>query len=273
MTPEIRHEALYISVEGVTIDVALTRRDGALPPIVFLHGFGGSKEDYLDIALHQSFKDHAFIAFDAPGCGKTSITDFTKMSISFLVKTTQAILQELNVQHFHLVGHSMGGLTGLELATLCPEAVLSFVNIKGNLGPEDCFLSRQIFTWAEEDPELFLTQFIQRNYHSPLFSAPLYASSVRHKVQAQAVRGIFESMVERSDEGDLLAKFLSLSCPRVFMYGEQYNTLSYLPTLRMSGVSLAEIPYCGHFPMYSNPVAMWDVLSKLLADIGTRKTI
>jgi hypothetical protein len=38
-------------------------------------------------------------------------------------------------------------------------------------------------------------------------------------------------MVEPSDDGDLMSKFLSLPLPWMFMYG--------------------------HFPMYSNPVAMW----------------
>jgi pimeloyl-ACP methyl ester carboxylesterase len=43
----------------------------------------------------------------------------------------------------------------------------------------------------------------------------------------------------------------------MFMYGAQNNTLSYLPHLAANGVELAEIPYCGHFPMYSNAPEMW----------------
>ena len=41
------------------------------------------------------------------------------------------------------------------------------------------------------------------------------------------------------------------------MYGEQNATLSYLTSLDRHGVELAEIPLSGHWPMYSNPVAMW----------------
>jgi hypothetical protein len=44
------------------------------------------------------------------------------------------------------------------------------------------------------------------------------------------------SMVELSDHGDLLRRFLSLRCPRMFMYGEQNEALSYLPKLREHGV-------------------------------------
>src|SRR5437763_12509714 len=34
----------------------------------------------------------------------------------------------------------------------------------------------------------------------------------------------------------LLSKFLSLPCPRMFMYGEQNSSLSYLPALAANGV-------------------------------------
>ncbi|KAF7926420.1 hypothetical protein EAE99_005615 [Botrytis elliptica] len=48
---DVLHERRQISVEGVQIDVAITRRNGSAAPIIFLHGFGGSKEDYLDIVF------------------------------------------------------------------------------------------------------------------------------------------------------------------------------------------------------------------------------
>ena len=60
-----------------------------------------------------------------------------------------------------------------------------------------------------------------------------------------------------SDNANLMEKFLSLSLPRMFTYGEQNSTLSYLSHLERNGVGLAKIPYCGHFAMYSNvPVLM-----------------
>lgn len=48
------------------------------------------------------------------------------------------------------------------------------------------------------------------------------------------------------------------------MYGEQNASLSYLPHLRANGVKLAEISRSGHFPMYSNPVEMWERLAGFL---------
>lgn len=81
------------------------------------------------------------------------------------------------------------------------------------------------------------------------------------------VESIFRSMVELSDNAGLMERFLGLPCPTMLMYGDQNADLSYLPMLReQPGVRVSEIPECGHFPMYSNPPAMWRALESMWLD-------
>lgn len=254
---KLTSERLDLHVDGVDLGVATVRRNGDLPPVVFLHGFGSTKEDYVDFIHLPTTARRGFFAYDAPGCGETTCTDLSAISIPFLVETADAVLDRLGIERFHLVGHSMGGLTALLLVHRHPGRVLSFVDIEGNLAPEDCFLSRQILTHPADDPSTFLDDFVDRTRRSPHRSSALYAAGVRHKVRPGAVRGIFESMVDLSDHGDLLDRFLALPCPRMVLYGEQNASLSYLSRLAEHGVERAEIPHSGHWPMYSNPVAMW----------------
>jgi pimeloyl-ACP methyl ester carboxylesterase len=61
--------------------------------------------------------------------------------------------------------------------------------------------------------------------------------------------------VKESDAGGLLEEFLSLRMPKLFLYGEQNQALSYLPRLRGSDVDVVEIPAAAHFFFYDNPVA------------------
>ncbi|MCO6055226.1 alpha/beta hydrolase [Pseudomonas sp. MOB-449] len=252
-----------LTLDGVDLQVAALHRAGDKAPILFLHGFGSTKEDYADIVRYAAFNGHPFLAYDAPGCGETTCSDLARIGIPFLVKTALAMLDQFGIQRFHLVGHSMGGLTSLMLAHQHPERVLSFVDIEGNIAPEDCFLSRQIHDYAQDDAERFFEDFIERTRHAPAYASALYAASLRQKVRAGAVRGIFESMVALSDHGELMEKFLALPCPRMFMYGEQNTHLSYLAYIQSQGVHLAEIRNCGHFPMYSNPTAMWERIAHL----------
>ncbi|CAM5602454.1 alpha/beta fold hydrolase [Streptomyces aurantiogriseus] len=189
----VMNERLDLRVAGVDLAVAAVRRDGDDAPVVFLHGFGSTKEDYADVALHGAFAGRPFLAYDAPGCGETACEDLSAISLPFLVRTAQAVLARAGITRFHLVGHSMGGLTALLLAHQEPDRVLSFVDVEGNVAPEDCFLSRQIVTHPADDPEHFLADFAERVRRSPQLAGALYAAGLRHRVRPGAVRGIFES--------------------------------------------------------------------------------
>jgi pimeloyl-ACP methyl ester carboxylesterase len=263
----LTHATVPVKVQGVSLNLSTIHSLKGGPPILFLHGFGSCKEDLADIQLHSDLEQHGFISFDAPGCGHTESDNLSATDIPFLVATTEALLAHFNIAQFHLMGHSMGGLTALLLAHRNPDRVLSFVDIKGNLAPEDCFLSRQIFTFHSDDPEKFFEQFIDRTRKAPSFASPLYSSTLRARVRVEAVRPIFKSMVRLSDEEDLLGMFLGLSCPKMFMYGWENRGLSYLPRLKEGGVELAEITKSGHFPMYSNPVEMYTRMSVFLNKI------
>lgn len=261
---EFKKSKVTLKIDSVDLEISMIRREGTKDPILFLHGFGSTKEDYLDIIRQSSLGEYPFLAYDAPGCGETICSDSAKVSIQLQLKTAIAMLNHCEIDCFHLVGHSMGGLNALMLADQFPQRVMSFTDIEGNISPEDCFLSRQILDFPSDDASEFFEHFIERTLHTPAYSSPLYSASLRYKVRVKAVPGIFKSMVDLSDNANLMDKFLALPCPKLFMYGEQNRTLSYLSNIQDKGVRLAEIPECGHFPMYSNAPAMWQQFSKFL---------
>jgi pimeloyl-ACP methyl ester carboxylesterase len=263
---------VHLTVEGVQLRLIALKRDGSKLPLVCLHGFGSTKEDYADIALLPRFNDRPLVAYDAPGCGQSECSDLSAISISFLRRTAEAVINHFGFQPFHMVGHSMGGLTALTLAEANPDAILSFTSIEGNLAPEDCFLCRQIIEHPEADEERFLDQLIERIRNMPNISSALYAAALREKVRAKAVKSIFRSMVDLSDNGHLIEILLNLPIPRMFVYGDENRSLSYLGRLNECGIRLAEIPDCGHFPMYANPPALWGAIDDFIQDVEKAKT-
>ncbi|KAJ5703658.1 hypothetical protein N7493_011583 [Penicillium malachiteum] len=266
----LTYTTVPLQVKGVNLQLATIHNLNSQPPILFLHGFGSCKEDLADIGLHSNLQQYGFIAFDAPGCGHSTSDKLSATDIPFLVATAEALLAEFKIDKFHIMGHSMGGLTALLLAHRYPSRVLSFIDIKGNLAPEDCFLSRQIFTFHSDNPEVFLDEFINRTRQAKSFASPLYSSTLRARVRAEAIRPIFESMVYLSDGEDLLGMFLRLPFPKMFMFGEENRGLSYLSHLESEGVALAEIPDSGHFPMYSNPVEMYRRIAGFLQKVDIK---
>lgn len=253
-----------LRVNDVELRIASMVRNGTGTPLVFLHGFGSTKEDYADIIHRPELAHHAVLAYDAPGCGQSEAADLDAVSIPFLAEMARQLIVARGLARVQLIGHSMGGLTALRLATENPGLVAGFINIEGNLAPEDCFLSRQIVEHPRPSPQEFLDDFRERVWGSRFSASALYASGLPAKVRAEVVRPIFESMVELSDQAPLLDDFISLPFPRMLMYGEQNAGLSYLSRLAATGVELAKIPQCGHFPMYSNPTLMWDKISSFV---------
>ena len=69
MQAEFEHDRRELTIDGVDLRLARIGRQGSKPPILFLHGFGSSKEDYADIVRYPAFDGHGFLAYDAPGCG------------------------------------------------------------------------------------------------------------------------------------------------------------------------------------------------------------
>ena len=119
------HSFIPLTVAGTSLNIAAIHRGGARAPIVFLHGFGSTKEDYADIVLHPAFDGHAFVAYDAPGCGESQCAELAHINIPLLLDTALQVLEHFQIDRFHLVGHSMGGLTALMLAHRFPGRVLS----------------------------------------------------------------------------------------------------------------------------------------------------
>jgi regulator of RNase E activity RraA/pimeloyl-ACP methyl ester carboxylesterase len=271
---EVARERLEIDIDGLKISLASIRRNVGSPPILFLHGFGGTKEDYTDIQFQRRFKDRSFIAYDSPGHGDSTCSDLSLVTVDLLVRLAEEVISRLlpPTAPFFLLGHSMGGLVSLLLAAKLSTRVLGFIDIKGNLAPEDCFLSRQIYLYPDDELDRFVQGFLKRAMESKHYGDSVWATNLRAKVDIQVLRSTFASMVQSTDSQDLLAMFIGLTCPKMFMYGEQFSTLSYLETLRQGGVQLAEIPQAAHFVMYSNPVSMWDKIYTFLDEISYAMT-
>ena len=255
---------LDLTVAGASVRLAYLRKPGARPPLVCLHGFGSTKEDYADLSMRPEFQDRGLVVWDPPGCGASEVSTPDALSIPFLVEVALAACEALGVVRFHLSGHSMGGLTGLLLAHGHADRILSFVDIEGNVAPEDCFLSRQILEHPGDTPAAFAKGFIERVRHRAEYGSALYAAALPVKVRDTTYAPIFTSMVALSDRAPLMEMFTGLPCPKAFLYGEQNRHLSYLGDLPTAGVEVIEIPHSGHFPMYSNPPALWTAMAAFL---------
>jgi pimeloyl-ACP methyl ester carboxylesterase len=94
---------------------------GSGPPIVFIHGLSGSWQNWLE-QLPVFAREHRVITFDLPGFGSSEMPT-EKISISGYGRWVDALLTELGADSAAVVGNSMGGFIGAELAIQFPARV------------------------------------------------------------------------------------------------------------------------------------------------------
>src|SRR3569833_1625034 len=112
-------------------------RPGSQATLLYVHGLGCASDDFRGMTEQPSLSSHRLISNDMPGCGRSRYDASRPFNIDRLVQQKKQFVQTLRLPRFLLVGGSMGGLIGLLFAERHPERLSGFVNVEGNLRPED----------------------------------------------------------------------------------------------------------------------------------------
>lgn len=100
-------------------------------PLLLLHGLGLDHQAWGPVADRLAGEGRRVIRIDLRGHGRSDAPS-TGFGLGDLVADTLAVLDELDIPAAHVVGHSLGGTIGLQLALMAPERVRS-VTVLGAL--------------------------------------------------------------------------------------------------------------------------------------------
>lgn len=116
---------MFIDLNGTRFHYVST---GEGPPVVLLHGLGGSLAVWHGViealALH-----HHVVAVDLRGHGRSGSSG--KVTVASWASDVQALIAALELPAVTLVGHSVGSLVAQQVAVASPEAVDQLVLIGG----------------------------------------------------------------------------------------------------------------------------------------------
>jgi pimeloyl-ACP methyl ester carboxylesterase len=97
-------------------------------PVVFLHGMGSSSSVWKPI-VKEIKHNRKCVLFDFPGHGDTPFNEWDPLTPEDMATIIINGIDSLGIDKFHLVGHSLGGWVGLEIASAYPDRLLSFTAI------------------------------------------------------------------------------------------------------------------------------------------------
>jgi pimeloyl-ACP methyl ester carboxylesterase len=259
-TPQIK--TMQVAYREKIFDIEYFYRKGNKETIVLLHGLGGAKENYWEACKTSALDGHTLICPDNPGTGNSTYYDDFLLDVDDLTNITSLFIEQLEITNFILIGTSMGGLTTLlYLKNGGLDKVKAYVNIEGNLTPEDCMFSSKVVTY---DFETFSGQIFQETISQMKKNGNAGYHIIANNLQLNTnVRSYYNysfQTVAYSANEKLLKQYLALTLPRIFIYGEENKTLSYIPELAKNGMNIKSISDSNHFVFYDNPKELYDVI-------------
>jgi len=262
------------SIEGQRKDANLTIKSvdipdfkivyaegGAGDTIVFIHGFGGSKDRWLKIAKYFTPK-YRVIMLDLPGFGDSSKPQDAKYNIMSQVERFNLFVNELRLTKFHLVGNSMGGAIASSYAATYPQMVKTLAlfdaagvktPVKSELG---LLLEKGVNPLTIKDPDDY-DKLLKLAYFNP----PHIPSFVkRHLAKQEIETEPLNKKIFSDISTDVLStenKLNKITAPTLIVWGDSDKLIdiSSVPIFEknIKNSKSVIIKECGHMPHMEKP--------------------
>lgn len=231
--------------------------------VVLLHGWGCDRES-LRAQLHYFSETSRVIAPDLPGFGESiSIADPT---VPNFAQGVLNLLSELESESASVIGHSMGGLVGLEMSQQAPQAV-------------GCLAMLDAVLWPSSELKGAIAG-ISGTLQAGHFDEALAATkeALFSPDDNREIVQMFERSFAAAERDTLVASFIShlidynpepaiakLKCPVAYIATDSALTaLEQLPR-RIQGIRTGKVLGSGHFAPRLVPQQMNAMLAAFIA--------
>jgi len=270
-----------------TIEVAgceLTHVDlgeGDGPPIVFVHGLGGNWQNWLE-CLPRAARERRAIAVDLPGFGNSPMPE--EISISFYAHILDDLLDALGIESAVVVGNSMGGFIGAELAINHPARVERLV-LGSAAGISTTTRARRPTTTMFRVSAVISSAALARSRdlvarprlrHAILSSVMRHPSRLRHDILLEIMPGAnapgFVPALDALLDYDFTDRLGRIRCPTLLIWGREDMIVpvadadEYERLIESSRKVIFD--ETGHVPMLERPQSFNDYLMEFVVETG-----
>jgi pimeloyl-ACP methyl ester carboxylesterase len=243
---------------------------GSGHPIVFLHGFGYDKRVFQPLIEKLQDKFCCY-SLNLPGVmNSPSSNDY---SLSYQAKIIGEWIENSPVRAPIIVGHSMGGYIGLEIAAQYPDLISGL-----------CLLHSHCYEDADEKKEERLRKihFIEKYGHAlymkqaiPSMFTPMFGSThvflldsliqVASRIPQEVILSQMRAMLNRKNHTETLMvstfPVLTIAGMQDFLVSEkQWKSMALLPSIS----SLQVLDPCVHMGMYEQTISIANSLTSLV---------
>lgn len=232
-------------------NIAYRRTEGRTPTLVFLHGTGCDADDWSGV-LEALPSDIATLTLDFRGHGDSSVPD-EDFQFTDLAADVNLALEILGVERPLIVGHSLGGMVGIELGKRKPLAGLVLLEGWTRLG-----VARKAFEDRQRLGKLTDEQIaeIDRKREATLA-----------RFGGDQWRGFWHTVREFDGEDTLSI----LDFPIWQVYGSHRandDTLGHLAIPERPNIRVEWIEGCGHYLPHEAPDRVADICKRAHTEVS-----
>jgi pimeloyl-ACP methyl ester carboxylesterase len=277
-----REHQRWMSVEDEVINTIVL---GEGPPIVFIHGLSGSWQNWLE-QVPVLAREHRVVTLDLPGFGGSPMP-VGEITISRYARLLDGLLDQLGIDAAAVVGNSMGGFIGAELAIAFPQRVerLVLISAAGISTYADPRTTRALpalrrgerilaagAAWMASRSDTVARRARLREAtlalvvrHPGRLPAPLAAEQLRG-----AGKPGFLQALESILDYDFRERLPEIACPTLIVWGDGDRLINVRDAdvfaELISGSRLVIFEDTGHMAMLERPAAFNELLEGFLAE-------
>ena len=256
----VAESALAAGVPGRLLDVGgrrvhvVERGDG--PPLLLVHGFGASTQDYEDFVLEPLAQSRRAIAVDLFGFGWSERSEDFAYGFALWADQLAGTLDALGIERATVAGHSMGGAVAAVLAARHPERVDRLV-LADALYPQEPSETPLVFRVLRTPGLGELALALVADSSPPGFS-PAYRERARAWYRIRGTRRASLRYIREPNKwSELSAAYPRIVAPTLILHGTADAFVAYAameraaPAIRNTRV--VSIPGGGHFLLRDTP--------------------
>jgi pimeloyl-ACP methyl ester carboxylesterase len=282
MTTRLQPTAKFPTVNGLRLRYLEWGRPGALP-VICVHGYTSSAEAFNAVARRLEDRAH-LIAMDVRGHGESAWSADSAYQYADQMSDLAALVDQLGVDRFVLIGTSMGGVIAMVYAAQHAARLRGLV--LNDIGPEVEAGSGRITGLVRSRPSDFASLDEAMEYRRE--TSPITAARPIED-QEETARGVLRErpdgrwawkmdpayIEQRITRGaparpPLWPALETLPCPTLVVWGTDSDVLSEAQARRMVETlpkgKLVAVPGVGHAPTLVEP-AVLGALDRFLAEV------
>jgi pimeloyl-ACP methyl ester carboxylesterase len=226
--------------------------------VLLVHGFGSDQSCWNRVAKSLTKRFHV-VAPDLPGWGSSTRIATASYAYPDQVERVHRIVQELKLDLFHLVGHSMGGGIAARYAARYSDEVitLGLVAAHGIIEPRESELRRAVAERGENWLLVSSPRHFQNLLEHLFVKRPYVPRAVTKYLEQDAIRKceqngkIFDDLLR--NDPPLIDLLRQIKAPTLVIWGDKDRLIDvsaaevFKTTIKRAQALI--LPNCGHMPI------------------------